>query len=117
MIEIKGTKELARIRRHALGAQGLLQARPFGTGRAGALKTIRQLGYVQIDTISVVERAHHHVLYSRVPGFTPPMTNQLLRDGEIFEYWAHAAAFLPMTDFRFSLFYKHALRDGQIHWY
>jgi uncharacterized protein YcaQ len=117
MIEIKGTKELARIRRHALGAQGLLQTRPFGTGRVGALKAIRQLGYVQIDTISVVERAHHHVIYSRVPGFAPPMTNQLLRDGEIFEYWAHAAAFLPMADFRFSLPYKHALRDGQIHWY
>lgn len=117
MIEINNNRDLRRLRRHALAAQGLLQKRPFGSGLAGASNAIRQLGYVQIDTISVVERAHHHVLYSRVPGFTPAMTNALLRSGDIFEYWAHAAAFLPMADFRFSLPYKQAIRDGQIHWF
>ncbi|WP_233716643.1 winged helix-turn-helix domain-containing protein [Ketobacter alkanivorans] len=84
---------------------------------AGARKAINHLGYVQIDTISVVERAHHHVLHSRVPKFNPVMTNQMLVSGEIFEYWAHAAAFLPISDFRFSLPYKHAIKNGQTHWY
>ncbi|MDN4504291.1 crosslink repair DNA glycosylase YcaQ family protein [Alteromonadaceae bacterium BrNp21-10] len=117
IIEIKHPKELTRLRRLALSAQGLLQAQPFGSGLAGARKAIKHIGYVQIDTISVVERAHHHVLHSRVPRFTPATANQLLLDRDIFEYWSHAAAFLPITDFRFSLPYKHSIKSGQIHWY
>ncbi|PWQ97553.1 winged helix-turn-helix domain-containing protein [Leucothrix arctica] len=106
-----------RLRRLALSSQGLLQAKPYGLGLAGARKAISHLGYIQIDTISVVERAHNHVLRSRVPNFTPDMTNQLLVDGDVFEYWSHAAAFLPIDDFRFSLPYKQALKSGQVHWY
>ena len=117
MIEFKRPQELARLRRLALAAQGLLQAQPYGRGLAGARKAIDHIGYVQIDTISVVERAHHHVFHSRVPRFEPAMTNQMLLDGDIFEYWAHAAAFLPIADFRFSLPYKHAIKSGQTHWY
>jgi uncharacterized protein len=117
MIELKSPKDLARLRRLALASQGLLQASPFGSGLAGARKAVSHLGYVQIDTISVVERAHHHVLHSRVPKFEPAMTNQMLLDGDVFEYWSHAAAFLPIDDFRFSLPYKHAIKSGQTHWY
>lgn len=117
IIEIKRPQDLTRLRRLALAAQGLLQAQPYGRGLAGARKAINHIGYVQIDTISVVERAHHHILHSRVPKFTPAMTNQMLLDGDIFEYWAHAAAFLPIADFRFSLPYKHAIKSGQTHWY
>ncbi len=115
--EIKSPQDLTRLRRLVLAAQGLLQAQPYGRGLAGARKTIQNLGYVQIDTISVVERAHHHVLHSRVPNFKPAMMNEMLCAGDIFEYWSHAAAFLPMADFRFSLPYKHAIKSGQSHWY
>jgi uncharacterized protein YcaQ len=45
------------------------------------------------------------------------MTNQMLLDGSIFEYWSHAAAFMPIADYRFSLPYKQAIKSGQIHWY
>ena len=117
MIIIKHPQDLVRLRRIALAAQGLLQAQPYGRGLAGACKMINHIGYVQIDTISVVERAHHHVFYSRVPQFKPAMTNQMLLNRDIFEYWTHAAAFLPIADFRFSLPYKHAIKSGQIHWY
>ena len=117
MIEIKHPQEQARLRRLALAAQGLLQVQPYGRGLAGARKAINHLGYVQIDTISVVERAHHHVFYARVPEFEPAMTHQLLLNRDIFEYWAHAAAFLPIADFRFSLPYKHAIKSGQTHWF
>lgn len=110
-------QDMTRLRRLALTAQGLLQDQPFGRGLAGARKAINHLGYVQIDTLSVVERAHHHVLHSRVPQFTPDMTNQLLSDGDIFEYWTHAAALLPMADFRFSLPYKQAIKNGQTRWF
>ena len=117
IIELIAPQDFTRLRRIALSAQGLLQTQPFGYGMTGARKAISHLGYVQIDTISVVERAHHHVLHSRVPKFKPAMTNELLLSGHIFEYWSHAAAFLPMDDFRFSLPYKHALKSGQTHWY
>ncbi len=117
MIQLKNRKDRAKIRRIALASQGLLQTNPFGTGLAGSRKAIEHLGYIQIDTISVVERAHHHVLYNRVPNFNNQIINRLLLNRDIFEYWSHAAAFLPIDDFRFSLPYKHAIRDGQVHWY
>lgn len=115
MIEIKAPQDLKRLRRIALDAQGLLQTQ--ARGLSGAREMIEHLGHVQIDTISVVERAHHHVLYARVLNFKPEMINQMLLDRHIFEYWAHAAAFLPIDDFRFSLLYKQALKNGQTHWY
>lgn len=117
MIELKHSQELARLRRLALAAQGLLQTQAFGSGLAGARKAVEHLGYIQIDSISVVERAHHHIIHTRVPKFEPAMTNQMLLDGEIFEYWTHAAAFLPIADFRFSLPYKNAIKNGQTHWF
>lgn len=117
MIQIKSPQQQARIQRIALAAQGLLQNQPYGRGIAGARNAINHIGYVQIDTISVVERAHHHVFHSRVPNFEPTMANQMLVDGDIFEYWSHAAAFLPISDFRFSLPYKHAIKSGQTHWH
>jgi len=116
MIKLTSFKDLSRLRRLALSSQGLLQTQPFGHGLAGACKAVNHLGYVQIDTISVVERAHHHVLHSRVPKFDPSMMNKMLIEGDIFEYWSHAAAFLPIDDFRFSLPYKHAIKSGQTHW-
>lgn len=117
IIQIKHPQDLARLRRLALFAQGLLQTQPYGTGMAGARKAISHIGYVQIDTISVVERAHHHILSTRVPKFKPSITNKMLLDRDIFEYWTHAAALLPIADFRFSLPYKHAIKSGQTNWY
>ena len=108
--------DMARLRRVALASQGLSQAAPFGRGPQGVTRAISHIGYVQIDTISVVERAHHHVLASRVPNYAPKTLNRLLKKGEIFEYWSHAAAFMPMADYRFSLPYKLAIRAGKRHW-
>lgn len=117
IIAIKNPKQQARLRRITLAAQGLLHPQPYGNGLAGACNAINHIGYVQIDTISVVERAHNHVFHSRIPNFKPAMTNQMLLNGDIFEYWSHAAAFLPISDFRFSLPYKHAIKSGQTHWH
>ncbi|HIL96618.1 MAG TPA: winged helix-turn-helix domain-containing protein, partial [Pseudomonadales bacterium] len=55
------------MRRLALNSQGLLKRAPFGRGLNAVHKAVNQLGYVQIDTISVVDRAHHHILRTRVP--------------------------------------------------
>jgi uncharacterized protein YcaQ len=77
-----------------------------------------RLGYVQIDTISVVQRAHHHTLWSRNPNYQVEHIGQLIADKKVFEYWAHAAAYLPMKNYRFSLPRKAAIKSGQQkHWY
>ena len=73
-------------------------------GKPGTLRIIEHLGYVQIDTISVVERSHHLVLYTRQPGYNHAYLQDLqAKDRSIFEYWAHAASFVPIKDYRYYL--------------
>ncbi|MYE83651.1 MAG: winged helix-turn-helix domain-containing protein [Gammaproteobacteria bacterium] len=104
------------LRRIALSHQGLLGTRRLGGGLPGMCKTLDRLRYVQIDTISVVARAHHHTFWSRVSGYREDGANRLIRRGEAFEYWAHALAFLPMRDYRFSLPVMNAYRRGEEKW-
>ncbi len=80
-------------------------------------KLIRQLSYVQIDSINVVERAHHHVLHSRLPEYSATMLDAAMSDKTVFEYWSHAAAYLPIEDYRFSLYRKQQLQQGGKHWF
>jgi uncharacterized protein YcaQ len=95
---------LKQIRRLALAGQGLSKTDPFGRGINAVERTVKQLHYIQIDTISVVQRAHLHVLNTRVSNFTEHMLHRLLAQRRtIFEYWSHAAAYLPMDDYRFYL--------------
>jgi uncharacterized protein len=89
-----------KARRLALKAQLLASSR-LPKGIEGAARAIEHLGYVQLDTIAVIERAHHHTLWTRVPGYEPRMLDRLLADRRVFEFWGHAASYLPMTDFRF----------------
>ena len=108
----------ARLRRLAIAAQGLAKPGAFGHGLRGTQRAIEHLGYVQIDTISVVERAHHHTLWTRVPDYHAGMLARLLRERRIFEYWSHAAAFLPIKDYRFALPRMLAIRSGNArHWF
>ncbi|MEZ4957340.1 MAG: crosslink repair DNA glycosylase YcaQ family protein [Saprospiraceae bacterium] len=87
------------------------------SGKEGTLQAIRHLGYVQIDTISVVARAHHHVLWTRVPDYQPDHLQELDReDRAVFDYWAHAASYLPMEDYRFSLIRKKSMDNGNGFW-
>lgn len=89
---------------------------PFGRGITATRKAIEQLGYVQIDTISVVARAHDHVLRTRVPNYTPGHLDRLQRNGHVFEYWYHAAAYLPMRDYRYALPKMHAMKRREDRW-
>ena len=79
---------------------------------AGADRTatiIETIGYVQIDTISVVQRAHHHTIWARYSGYHPDTLHQLQAvDRRIFEYWGHAASYLPMSDYRY---YTHRMKN------
>ena len=85
-----------------LDSQGLARKASFGRGKQAVEAAILQLGYIQIDTISVIQRAHHHVLNTRVPNYQESMLNNLhAKDTSLFEYWSHAAAYLPIKDYRF----------------
>lgn len=104
-------------RKLILQSQGIHREADLGRGNDAVLGAIKKLGYVQIDTISVIERAHHHTLWNRVKNYSHHHLDQLVEDKQIFEYWSHAAAYLPMCDFRFSLPRKQAIAGGEKHWY
>jgi uncharacterized protein YcaQ len=105
-------------RRLALRAAGLNRSAGFGRGIHATRRSIEQLGYVQIDTISVVQRAHHHTLSNRVPNYQESHLYRLLdKHRSIFEYWYHAAAFLPMEDYRFYLPRMHFYRAKPSKWF
>jgi uncharacterized protein YcaQ len=108
---------LEQARALALASQGLL-GNSFGSGKAGALKTLEHTGYIQIDTLSVAARAHHHTLWTRVSAYDEKHLDQLLeKDRSIFEYWSHAASYLPMKDYRYSLPRKKDYVRGRSHWF
>jgi hypothetical protein len=107
----------AHARRLLLAAQGLNSSRVFGAGKLGTRRAVQHLGYVQIDTLAVVARAHHHTLWTRVHDYQETHLDTLVREKHLFEYWGHAAAFLPMHDYRFSLPRKQQFRDGRSHWF
>jgi uncharacterized protein YcaQ len=96
-------------RKIILHASGLSKYGQFGKGKEAVYKLIDHLGFVQLDTNYVVERAHHHAIASRVPGYKPEWLEQLQGDGRIFEFWTFATGYMPMDDFRFSLPVKEAM--------
>lgn len=84
-------------RRLAVGAQLLAGPAPKRVTERMLLDTIRHLGALQIDSISVVARSHHIVLWSRLgPHPQHWLYDLMARDRLLFEYWAHAAAFVPI---------------------
>ena len=79
---------------------------------------VEHLGYVQIDTINVIERAHHHILYSRIPGYIRADLRQAQSvDKSVFEYWTHALSYVPSKDLRFFLPAMQAHRRDGHRWY
>ena len=108
---------LEQAKKIVLLSQGIHRNNELGRGKDAVYKAIEMLSYVQIDSISVIERAHHHSLWNRVEGYHPGHIDQLLEDKCIFEYWSHAAAYLPMVDYRYSLPRKQAIAGGEKHWF
>jgi uncharacterized protein YcaQ len=85
-----------------LRAQRLDAAAPFGGGPEATCAAVAHLGYVQIDTINVVERCHHQILYTRIPDYQRDHLRQAQSiDKTVFEYWTHALSYIPTADMRF----------------
>lgn len=67
------------------------------TGGLDLVRLIEDLGFVQLDTIQVVSRAHHHILWSRNQNYREKMFDPLLaKDRAVFEHFTHDASVLPM---------------------
>ena len=89
-------------RRIWLRAQRLDTSAPFGAGPPATTAAVEHLGYVQIDTINVIERSHHHVLWTRIPEYRRADLRHAQSVGKsVFEYWTHALSYVPTKDFRF----------------
>jgi len=87
-----------------LRAQRLDCAAPFGHGPEATRAAVEHLGYVQIDTINVIERCHHHILFTRIPSYQRAHLRQAQSvDKTLFEYWTHALSYVPSRDIRFFL--------------
>lgn len=82
-----------------LAAQGLDRLPDSPAVKADVLETVRRMGLLQIDTIHVVNRSPYLVLWSRLGDYQPEWLDELLAEGALFEYWAHAACFLPIEDY------------------
>jgi uncharacterized protein YcaQ len=93
---------LPNARRIWLKAQRLDAREPFGAGPDATRAAVEHLGYVQIDTIHVIERSHHHILNTRIPDYRrADLQRAQSVDKSVFEYWAHALAYIPTRDFCF----------------
>ncbi len=85
-----------------LRAQRLDAEAPFGEGPSATAAAVEHLGYVQIDTIHVIERCHHHILWNRIPAYRrSDLHHAQTIEKSVFEYWTHALSYVPAKDFRF----------------
>ena len=108
----------AQARRIWLHAQRLDTAEPFGSGPKATPEAVAHLGYLQIDTIYVIERSHNHILCTRIPSYRREHLHQAQSiDKTVFEYWTHALSYLPTESLRF--YVREMRRDWErrIYWF
>lgn len=90
----------AQGRKWWIQAQALDQTVPFGEGIDATRLAIEHLAQIQIDTINVIERCHHHILFTRIPDYQKIHLHQALsQEKTVFEFWTHVLSYLPMKDY------------------
>jgi hypothetical protein len=100
-----------------IAAQGLQQRLPSTATKADLRQMIRQMHVLQIDTIHVVARSPYLVLWSRLGDYAMGWLDELLAEGALFEYWSHAACFLPREDYSlYRSLMLNALTWQEKHW-
>jgi uncharacterized protein YcaQ len=102
------TLSIEQARRLALAAQGLTgpsgRSRKGSAGAATLRGVLRRIGAIQIDSINVVARSHELVLAARSGVHDPAAFERLVYQRHAgFEYWGHAASFLPIETYRLFL--------------
>ena len=79
-----------------LGGQGLLVDPARRAGPLAVQKTVQQLGFVQVDSIQRIERAHHLILGARIDGYRAQhLDDAAFRKRALFEHWTHDASMIP----------------------
>jgi len=82
----------------ARGTKSCTLAQPVRPRSSAAQVTalVERLGYVQIDSINVIDRAHHLILSARLDGFRPAhLAHAIERRRDLFEHWTHDACVIP----------------------
>ena len=83
-------------RRLLLSGAGLCDDPARRATAASVYALVERMGYVQVDTINVITRAHDHILFTRFDGYRPAMLARLLeRDRRLFEHWTRDMAVIP----------------------
>ncbi|PSJ63772.1 winged helix-turn-helix domain-containing protein [Pseudaminobacter soli (ex Li et al. 2025)] len=93
---------LKQARRIALAAQGFGDPRPAGpVGWRQMNKMLSRIGLLQIDSVSVVVRAHYMPLFSRLGPYPRDLLDKAANSKKrsLFEYWAHEASLLPVETY------------------
>jgi uncharacterized protein YcaQ len=90
---------IAQARRLAIGAQGLTGTRPTATpDRRHLRRVLGHTGVLQIDSVNVLTRAHYLPAFSRLGDYDRTLVDRMaFKHRELFEYWGHEAAFLPVA--------------------
>ncbi len=109
------TLSIKDARQLALFAQGFLPPAGQVAGIEDVKNVLMRTGALQIDTINIVARAPYFSLWSRLGDYDPTWLNRLLEEKQIFEYWAHAACFLPIEDY--GLHRRLAMEGQRQSWY
>jgi uncharacterized protein len=108
----------ARARAIWIAASGLAERAPFGAGPEAVRRAVEHLGYVQIDTINVIERCHHHILWNRIPAYSrADLAHAQSEAKTVFEFWTHALSYVPVSDFRFFVADMKQHRIAPARWY
>jgi uncharacterized protein YcaQ len=95
-------------RRIFLARQGLSAPPARAMNKAQLLDLITDIGFVQVDSIATVERAHHQIIFSRNQTYRRHHLTELLeKDRALFEHWTHDASILPA---KFYPYWKHRFR-------
>src|SRR5258708_14534244 len=88
--------------------------------RGGVSGMLRQLGAVQLDTISVLARSHELVAYARLGAVPRGQIERAYwnrRRPDAFEYWSHAACVLPIEEWPYYAFRRRALAARGMRWH
>ncbi len=107
-------------RRLLLFAQGLGDPPRRRMDAAACLSLVERMGFVQVDSVQTVERAHHMILSSRSHGYRQPLLTRLVeRDRTLFENWTHDAAVIPTRFFPYwrRRFARERQRFAQSRWW
>jgi len=121
------------LRAHGL-TPGVLPLRPSAAPRAGSARrvaavdaTLRHLGAVQLDTISVLARSHELVAYARAGAVGRDAVetaywgggrgNAHPAEATSFEYWSHAACILPVEEWPWFAYRRRSFRRRGIRWH